>query len=121
MLLRSQRNPPARLQRIQRRQRRQRIQKAVPILKNIEELDDNNNDQDVNSKQIFTNVKSIPSYTAKILDFLRKNETCFIHLRIRRKFKEGKQEHIIRMIYVWWIWRFMILLNMYVPMAVFIL
>ena len=38
-------------------------------------------------EQIYTNVKSIPSYSSKILDFLRTNETASVHKRIIRKFR----------------------------------
>ena len=39
---------------------------------------------------IYTNIKSIPSYSSKIVDFLRQNETSSLHKRIRRKFKRRK-------------------------------
>lgn len=39
---------------------------------------------------IYNNVKSIPSYSSKIADFLRLNETSSLHKRIRRKFKRRK-------------------------------
>ena len=39
---------------------------------------------------IYSNVKSIPSYSSKILDFLRKDETASLHKRIRRKFRRRK-------------------------------
>ena len=44
------------------------------------------NEQDA-IEQIYTNIKSIPSYSSKINDFLRKNETSSIHKRIRKKFR----------------------------------
>ena len=41
-------------------------------------------------EQIYTNVKSIPSYSSKIQDFLRTNETASVHKRIIRKFRRRK-------------------------------
>ena len=38
-------------------------------------------------EQIYSNVKSIPSYSSKVLDFLRQDETSSLHKRIRRKFR----------------------------------
>ena len=37
--------------------------------------------------QIYSNVRSIPNYSTKILDFLRTNETPSVHKRIIRKFR----------------------------------
>ena len=39
---------------------------------------------------MYTNVKSIPSYSSKIIDFLRQHETSSLHKRIRKKFKRRK-------------------------------
>lgn len=40
--------------------------------------------------EIYSNVKSIPSYSSKILEFLRKDETSSLHKRIRRNFRRRK-------------------------------
>ena len=97
MRLRSLRNLPASTQRNSRRPRRQRTarQEANPIPENIVAVANNvpphvNNSEDVNIKEIYNNVKSIPSYSSKIIDFLRQNETSSLHKRIRRKFKTRK-------------------------------
>ena len=41
-------------------------------------------------EDIYSNVRSIPSFTSKISDFLRKNETASVHKQIRRKFRRRK-------------------------------
>ena len=41
-------------------------------------------------KEIYANVKSIPNYSSKILDFLRTHETSSVHKRIIRKFRRRK-------------------------------
>ena len=40
--------------------------------------------------RLYANVKSIPSYSSKIAEFLRQNETSSLHKRIRKKFKRRK-------------------------------
>ena len=52
-------------------------------------LDDPRNERD-RIEQIYTNVKSIPSYSSKIIDFLRTHETSSVHKRIIRKFRRRK-------------------------------
>ena len=55
--------------------------------RNQENIHDvNGNDQNA-INQIYTNVKSIPSYSSKISAFLRQNETASVHKRIIRKFR----------------------------------
>ena len=40
--------------------------------------------------RLYNNVKSAPSYSSKIAEFLRQNETSSVHKPIRRKFKRRK-------------------------------
>ena len=40
--------------------------------------------------RLYANVKSAPSYSSKIADFLRQHETSSLHKRIRKKFKRRK-------------------------------
>ena len=40
--------------------------------------------------KIYTNVKSIPSYSSKIAQFLRRNETSSLHKQIRKNFKRRR-------------------------------
>ncbi len=40
--------------------------------------------------ELYNNVKSAPSYSSKIAEFLRQNETSSVHKPIRRKFKRRK-------------------------------
>ncbi len=39
---------------------------------------------------VYNNIRSIPSFSSKIAEFLRQNETSSLHKRIRRKFKRRK-------------------------------
>ena len=41
-------------------------------------------------EEIYANVRSIPSFSSKIGEFLRKNETASVHKQIRRKFRRRK-------------------------------
>ena len=41
-------------------------------------------------QRIYNYIKSVPSYSSKIAEFLRQNETSSLHKRIRRKFKRRK-------------------------------
>ena len=41
-------------------------------------------------EDIYANVRSIPSFSSKIGEFLRKNETASVHKQIRRKFRRRK-------------------------------
>ena len=52
-------------------------------------LEDNVKDQD-DLSNIYKNVHSIPSYSSKIAEFLRKNETSSAHKPVRRKYKRRK-------------------------------
>ena len=75
--------PLNRSQRIQnRRQRinqpRRQRQENIPA--------ERGNEQDA-IEQIYSNVKSVPNYSSKILEFLRQNETSSVHKRIIRKFR----------------------------------
>ena len=70
-------------QRPQRNNRRQRRERGQPRINDAEE---SQNDL----QQIYNNIKSTPSYSSKIADFLRQNETSSVHKRIRRKFKRRK-------------------------------
>ena len=75
--------PLNRSQRVQnRRQRinqpRRQRQENIPA--------ERENGQDA-IEQIYSNVKSIPNYSSKILEFLRQDETSSVHKRIIRKFR----------------------------------
>ncbi len=50
--------------------------------------DQENEHEDIS--RLYNNVKSAPSYSSKIAEFLRQNETSSLHKRIRRKFKRRK-------------------------------
>ena len=62
-----------------------RTQKNIAVQEESKSTNEN-----VNIEQIYSNVKSIPSFSSKIIDFLRQNETASLHKRIRRKFKTRK-------------------------------
>ncbi len=72
----------------QNRQRRDPIQKQPdqPVQPHIDVVDQT---QDA-LHRLYTNVKSIPSYSSKIIDFLRQNEASSLHKRVRKKFKRRK-------------------------------
>ena len=75
--------PLNRLQPIQNR-RQQRNSRVRQNQENIPA--DRGNGQDA-IDQIYSDVKSIPNYSSKILEFLRQNETSSVHKRIIRKFR----------------------------------
>ena len=41
---------------------------------------------ETNLTEIYENVKSVPNFTSKIQDFLRKNQTSSVHKQVRKKF-----------------------------------
>ena len=69
--------PPQRQQRFQNRQNRINRENTRGVQRNAQD----------DIKQIYSNVKSIPSFSSKIQDFLRTDETSSVHKRIRRKFR----------------------------------
>ena len=70
-----------------RAQEPQQPQEHRNQLENIQDVQENGQNE---IEQIYTNVKSIPSYSSKIQDFLRTNETASVHKRIIRKFRRRK-------------------------------
>ena len=68
---------PQRQQRFQNRQGRINRENTRGVQRNAQD----------DIKQIYSNVKSLPSFSSKIQEFFRTDETSSLHKRIRRKFR----------------------------------
>ena len=53
----------------------------------------NENESDANLNQLYTNIKSIPNYSAKLAEFLRQNDVHSKHRRVVKK--KFPRRHII--------------------------
>ena len=92
-------------QRQPRRRGRQRLIQAQvppPVQENQQQdqvLDQRNDQRPIQEEHangqddlanVYNNIRSIPSFSSKITEFLRQNETSSLHKKIRRKFKRRK-------------------------------
>lgn len=68
------------------------IQRNLEKVKKEKEKQKRNNitNLDENIEKVYTNIKSVPSYSKKIIDFLRKKESSSLFRQVRHKFPRRK-------------------------------